>query len=131
MRTIVAERLVRLGGAALLAAVAGVSGAQGQYRHVDDKGRVTYSDVPPDRSATPLKKPVANAASSDATRQLETAKQEQKRLEAEERLAAQRRAAAARQPTPTPEPQAMPWRRGGYDPNQPPSQPASDSSRRY
>ena len=104
--------------------------AQGVYRHVDERGRVTFSDVPPDKSAQRLKQAAPNVGSPEAVKQLEIAKRERQQLEAEERLAAQRRAIAAKPPPPPP-PLIIPGRRGGYDSTQPPAQAAGDSSRRY
>ena len=105
--------------------------AQGVYRHVDERGRVTFSDVPPDKSAQRLKQTAPNVGSPEAVKQLEIAKRERQQLEAEERLAAQRRASAAQPASPPPPPLIIPGRRGGYDSTQPPAQAAGDSSRRY
>lgn len=118
-------------GAALVLTVAlAPAFAQGVYRHVDERGRVTFSDVPPDKSAQRLKQAAPNVGSPEAVKQLEIAKRERQQLEAEERLAAQRRAIAAKPPPPPP-PLIIPGRRGGYDSTQPPAQAAGDSSRRY
>lgn len=105
--------------------------AQGVYRHVDERGRVTFSDVPPDNSAERLRRLTPNAGSKEAVNQIEIARRERQQFEAEEQLAAQRRAAAARPPPPPPPPIIIPGRRGGFDSTQPPAQPANDSSRRY
>ena len=105
--------------------------AQGVYRHVDERGRVTFSDVPSDKSAQRLKQAAPNVGSPEAVKQLEIAKRERQQLEAEERLAAQRRASAAQPASPPPPPLIIPGRRGGYDSTQPPAQAAGDSSRRY
>ena len=117
-------------GLALLCATLHV-GAQGVYRHVDERGRVTFSDVPPDKSAERLRRVTPNAGSKEAVNQLEIARRERQQQEADEQFAAQRRAAAARPPPPPPPPVMIPGRRGGYDSTQPPAQPANDSSRRY
>lgn len=118
-------------GAVLAACIAVPAAAQGLYRHVDERGRVTYSDVPPDKNATPMKKSTGNAGSREAVDQLEAARREQRQHELDERTAAQRRAAAARKSETPSEPAVIPWRRGGYDPTQPPGQSATDSNRRY
>ena len=126
--------LMRIGLAAALAfscALAPVL-AQVVYRHVDERGRVTFSDVPPDKTARRLKQAAPNVGSKDAVNQLDMAKRERQQQDAEERSAAQRRAAAAQPPPPPPRPPLIiPGRRGGYDSTQPPAQAASDSSRRY
>jgi len=105
--------------------------AQGVYRHVDERGRVTFSDVPPDKTARQLKQAPPNVGSKEAVNQLDMARRDRQQLEAEERSAAQRRAAAAQPPPPPPPPLIIPGRRGGYDSTQPPAQAAGDSSRRY
>ncbi len=119
-----------VGAVLALAVVAAPASAQGLYRHVDERGRVTYSDVPSDNNAQRLKQAAPNVGSKEAVKQLEMAKRDRQQLEAEERLAAQRRAIAAT-PAPPPQPVIIPGRRGGYDSTQPPAQAAGDSSRRY
>ena len=92
---------------------------------------MTYSDVPVDTNAKAVRQAAPNVTSKESVRQLDMAKRDQQQREAEERQAALRRAAAARKPEPAPQPTAIPYRRGGYDPTQPPAQSAGDSSRRY
>ena len=125
--------LMRTGLAAALACSCALAPvlAQVVYRHVDERGRVTFSDVPPDKTARPLKQAAPNVGSKDAVNQLDMAKRERQQQDAEERSAAQRRAAAAQPPPPPRPPLIIPGRRGGYDSTQPPAQAASDSSRRY
>jgi hypothetical protein len=80
-----------------LALGAETSIAQKLYRHVDENGKVTFSDRPQkaDQKAEKMKKP--NVASREATRQVQIGAQESSREEAAERAAAQRRAAGVQQ----------------------------------
>ena len=113
-------------GVAIADALAG-----GLYRHVDERGRVTYSDVPSEGASKPMKPLPSNAASQEANKQLEMARREQIRHEAQEREAAYRRTQAQSKSLPAPAPEAIAGRRGGYDPSLPNAQPASDTARRY
>lgn len=119
--------------AALLLFCACVQAGQ-LYRHVDEKGNVTFSDRPQQADQKTEKQKSANAASSEATRQMELEKRDSARHRYEEDLAARRRADAARRSLRESSPPSAPptYGRGRYhyDPNLPDS-PPPDSERRY
>jgi hypothetical protein len=83
--------------AAVLAVSSGTSLAQKMYRHVDEKGNVSFSDRPQKAEQKAEKTQKPNVASREATRQLQIQDAASKREEAAERAAAQRRAAAVAQ----------------------------------
>jgi uncharacterized protein DUF4124 len=84
--------------AALLAfAVAGPAFAQKLYRHVDEKGKVTYADRPQEAGQAAEKPKTANVESPEARRQLHYHLQDRQREEQAERAAQQRRYQSQRQ----------------------------------
>jgi hypothetical protein len=77
-----------------------VSAAAALYRHVDDAGKVTYSDRPQQPHQEPLRLPPPNVATPEARRQLDIARQASEREEQAEYEARIRRWAAAHRATP-------------------------------
>jgi hypothetical protein len=78
--------------AVLLAfAVAGPAFSQKLYRHVDEKGKVTYADRPQEAGQAAEKPKTANVESPEARRQLHYHLQDRQREEQAERAAQQRR----------------------------------------
>jgi hypothetical protein len=77
-----------------------VSAAAALYRHVDDAGKVTYSDRPQQPHQEPLRLPPPNVATPEARRQLDIARQASEREEQAEYEARNRRWAAAHRATP-------------------------------
>jgi hypothetical protein len=65
--------------------------AQKLYKHVDEKGNVTYTDRPAKADQKPEKPKNPNVASPEARQQLQHAELERRREEALERQAQQRR----------------------------------------
>lgn len=119
--------LLSLACAAALAA--GVAHAANKlYRHVDEKGNVTYTDRPPQAGQQAEKTKPPNVASPEARRQMEMEREAALRRQQAERAAQQRRAMADR--LQQQQEQYRPPRYGRYDPNLPDSQPPSDTSRR-
>jgi hypothetical protein len=90
-------RAAYVSSALALAAMPHNSSAQKLYKHVDEKGNVSFSDRPQkaDQKSEKTQKP--NVASREATRQTQIGEQNSRREEAAERMAAQRRAAAVAQ----------------------------------
>jgi hypothetical protein len=115
---------------ALCAAASVAIGADRQlYKGVDEKGNDVYSDRPAKADHSPEKKKTTNVASPEATRQLETERQEmmQRRRE-EEARARQFRQQQERASRPPPSTSRSVVRR--TDPNLPDTPPPS-SDRRY
>jgi len=84
--------------AVLLAlAVAWPAFAQKLYRHVDEKGKVTYADRPQEAGQPAEKPKTANVESPEARRQLYYHEQDRQREEQAERAAQQRRYHSQRQ----------------------------------
>ncbi|MSQ19085.1 MAG: DUF4124 domain-containing protein [Betaproteobacteria bacterium] len=98
------------------------------YRHVDEKGNITFSDRPAKAHQTPEKQAAPNVASPEVSRQLAAERRAMMRRAEEEHQMLRRgraeREAAEMRPTP-------PLSRGSrYDPNLPDSQRPEDTSRR-
>src|SRR5262245_31969194 len=90
-------RIVFVSVATLLAFSSGSSIAQKLYRHVDENGKVSYSDRPQQAAQKAEKTHKPNVESREATRQMQIGEQESRREEAAQRQAAQRRASAVQQ----------------------------------
>lgn len=86
-----------VGAAIALACVHGTGVAQKMYKHVDEKGNVSFSDRPQKAQQKTEKAQAPNVASREATRQLQIESQNSMREEQAQRAAAQRRAAAVAQ----------------------------------
>jgi Domain of unknown function (DUF4124) len=121
---------IRAIGTILLLLTVGVASAQSSkplYRHVDEKGNITFSDRPSKAHQAPEKLPPPNVASPEVSRQIEAENSAMLRRVEQERELVRRgreeREAMNRTPSPPP-------RSGKFDPNLPDSQRPEDTSRR-
>ena len=107
--------------AALLAlAVAWPAFAQKLYRHVDEKGKVTYADRPQEAGQQVEKPKTTNVESPEARRQLHYHMEDRQREEHYDRAAQQRRYQSQRQRELEAEQERQ---RREYDPDNPPQYP--------
>jgi hypothetical protein len=119
---------------AVIAAVATLvvcmpAAAQKLYRHVDENGKVVYTDRPQHANQKAEKLKAPNVTSPEASRQLDYAVRERKREEQAERLAQQQRAMAQRQRE-FEEERERRYREAEANPYSPPQAPARPRAKR-